>query len=169
MIYPHILSHILKIFFIAKKFIWGEIFFTLQRYKSYMDFQNNTRAVSFQEPFLIGQSLSLTWEGGSDLAEHVAPSYGNHIEKHGCVAEVRDRPLVALYLICRDHIPFSAVALRVGNYLLHKSLLVWLLLFSFVSRLHRSVALAVQRYAVEHSQSEPYFQWLVCFVVDYLA
>lgn len=48
------------------------------------------------------------------------PDIGNLIAQHGCVAEVRDRPIVALYLICRVPILFSAVALRVGDYLLHK-------------------------------------------------
>ena len=56
---------------------------------------------------------------GSDVAEHVAPGIGNHIEQPGSVAEARDRPFVALFRISRVPALFIAVALRVSGRLLH--------------------------------------------------
>ena len=55
---------------------------------------------------------------GSDVAEHVAPGIGNHIEQPGSVAEARDRPFVTLFRRCRVPDPYLAVALRVSGCLL---------------------------------------------------
>ena len=70
----------------------------------------------FQEP-----SLAKTTDERerSDVAEHVAPGIGNLIAQPGSVAEARDRPFVALNRMCRVPDPYSAVALRVSDCLLH--------------------------------------------------
>ena len=47
------------------------------------------------------------------------PDIGNHIEQPASVAEARDRPFVALNRMCRVPDPYSAVALRVSDCLLH--------------------------------------------------
>ena len=70
----------------------------------------------FQEPSLAEPPGE---REGSDVAEHVAPGIGNHIEQPGSVAEARDRPFVALFRISRVPALFIAVALRVSGRLLH--------------------------------------------------
>ena len=91
--------------------------FTLQRYKSYMDFQNSKRrSLSFR---VFPYRISPVERKGSDVAEHVAPGIGNLIAQHVSVAEARDRPFVALFRICRVPDPYFAVALRVSDCLLH--------------------------------------------------
>ncbi len=45
------------------------------------------------------------------MAEHVAPGIGNLIEQHGYVAEVSDRPFVALLGYGGQAIPLTAVPL----------------------------------------------------------
>ena len=70
----------------------------------------------FQEPFLAEPPGE---REGSDVAEHVAPGIGNLIAQPGSVAEARDRPFVALNRMCRVPDPYSAVALRVSDCLLH--------------------------------------------------
>ena len=71
--------------------------------------------VVFQEPSLAETAGE---KEGSDVAEHVAPGIGNHIEQPGSVAEARDRPFVALFRISRVPDPYFAVALRVSGCLL---------------------------------------------------
>ena len=93
---------------------------------------------------------------GSDVAEHVAPGIGNHIEQPGSVAEARDRPFVTLFRRCRVPDPYLAVALRVSGCLLRSRRsplrLSFLSEVGFLSLCPRSSAVCV-----EYSQSEPYF------------
>jgi hypothetical protein len=93
---------------------------------------------------------------GQTWRNTLRPDIGNLIAQPGSVAEVRDRPFVALfgcavYLTHTSQLPFGC---RVVCSVVVARHCVCL----FIRRSASSnFALAVQRYAWEHSQSEPYF------------
>ena len=86
------------------------------------------------------------------------PDIGNHIEQPGSVAEARDRPFVALNRMCRVPDPYSAVALRVSDCLLHSRRsplrLSFLSEVGLLSLCPRSSAVCVGAFAVR-----ALFQW----------
>lgn len=89
---------------------------------------------------------------GQTWRNTLRPDIGNHIEQPGSVAEARDRPFVALFLICRVPDPYSAIALRASDCLLrsHRSplRLSFLSEVGFLSLCPRSSAVGVRAFAV---------------------